>query len=416
MDHVRGGDGADLLAHPLLHLFVQLAARLLPGDQGDIGVDALTLDLVGHPHHRRLGDLGMGNQGRLDLGGAHAVAGDVQYIIHPTGDPVVTIFVATGAVAGEVAAREGGEVGLLEALVIAEYGAHLARPGVGDHQVALGGALQWLTQVVYQSRLHPEEGTGGGAGLERGDAGQRAYQDAAGLGLPPGVDDGAALVPYGAVVPLPGFRVDGFTYGSHDAQAGAGGAFDGLLALGHQGADGGGCGIEDADLVLVHHLAHAVGGRVVGHPFEHEGGGAIGERPVDQVGVTRDPAHVGGTPVDVLFVIVEHVLEGEGGIDQVAARGVQHSLGLAGGARGVEHEQGILGAHGLGRAIRAGGGDGIVPPDVPVVMPGDLAAGALEHDDLVDLGIRVGERLVHVLLEGNGAAAAQAFIGGDDDG
>ena len=168
--------------------------------------------------------------------------------------------------------------------------------------------------------------------------------------------------------------------------------------------------------MLVHHLAHAVGGRVVWHPFEHQGGGAVGERPVDQIGVTGDPAHIGGTPVDVLLVIVEHVLEGEGGIDQIAARGVQHPLGLAGGARGVEHEQGILGAHGLGRAIRAGGGDGVVPPDVPVVMPGDLAAGALEHDDLVDLGIRVGERLVHVLLEGNGAAAAQAFIGGDDDG
>ena len=47
---------------------------------------------------------------------------------------------------------------MLEALVIAEHGTHLAGPGVGDHQVALGGAFQRLTQVVHQSRLYPKKG------------------------------------------------------------------------------------------------------------------------------------------------------------------------------------------------------------------------------------------------------------------
>ncbi len=416
MDHVRGGDGADLLADPLLHFLVQLAARLLAGDQGDIGVDALTLDLVRHAHYRRFGDLGMGDQRGFNFGGAHAVTGDVQYIIHPSGDPVVTILVATGTVAGEVAAGEGGEVGLLEPLVIAKHGAHLARPGVGDHQVALGGPLQWLAHVVHQRRLHAEEGTGSRAWLEIGDAGQRADEDAAGLGLPPGIDDGAALLAYGAVVPLPGFRVDGLAHRAHDAQARTGGAGYCLVALGHQRPDGGRGGIQNTDLVLVHHLAHAVGGRVVGHPFEHDGGGAVGKRPVDQIGVAGDPAHVGGTPVDVLFVVVEDVLEGEGGIDQIAAGGVQHPLGFAGGAGGVEDEERIFGPHRLGRAVGADGGDGVVPPDVPVVVPGDVAAGAFEHDHLVDLGLRVGERFIHVLLERYRAAAAQPFIGGDDDG
>ncbi|MNP22144.1 hypothetical protein D3C76_1148030 [compost metagenome] len=115
-------------------------------------------------------------------------------------------------------------------------------------------------------------------------------------------------------------------------------------------------------------------------------------------------------------MIVEHVFEGEGGIDQVAAGGVQYPLRLAGGARGVEHEQRILGAHRLGRAIRAGRGDGVVPPDVPVAVPGDVAAGAFEHYHLVDPGVRVGERLVHVLLERDGATATQPLVGGDDDG
>ena len=168
--------------------------------------------------------------------------------------------------------------------------------------------------------------------------------------------------------------------------------------------------------MFVHHLTHAVGGRVIGHPFEHDGGGTVGQWPVDQIGVTGYPAHVGGTPVDVLFVVIEHVFEGEGGIDQIAARGVQHTLGFAGGAGGVEHEQGIFGAHGFGRTIRAGGVDRIMPPDVSVLVPGHVATGALEDDHLADLGIRVGKGLIHVLLEGDGATASQPLIGGDDDG
>ena len=161
------------------HSFTSLCSSRLgssPGDQGDIGVDALSLISWGTPTTAASAIFGWATRADSDFGGAHAVAGDVEYIIHPAGDPVVAVLVATGTVAGEIATREGGEVGLLEALVIAEHGTHLAGPGVGDHQVALGGALQRLTQVVHQSRLYSEEGTGGRAGLERGDAGQRVMR------------------------------------------------------------------------------------------------------------------------------------------------------------------------------------------------------------------------------------------------
>src|SRR5687768_17893660 len=39
-------------------------------------------------------------------------------------------------------------------------------------------------------------------------SGERRDQDAAGFGLPPGVDDRAAVVTDDAVIPLPGFRID----------------------------------------------------------------------------------------------------------------------------------------------------------------------------------------------------------------
>ena len=39
--------------------------------------------------HRRFGDLGVEHQGGFDLGGAHAVTGDVDHVVDATGDPVV---------------------------------------------------------------------------------------------------------------------------------------------------------------------------------------------------------------------------------------------------------------------------------------------------------------------------------------
>ena len=43
---------------------------------------------------------------------------------------------------------------------------------------------------------------------------------AAGFGLPPGVDDGAAFLADDGVVPHPGFGVDRFADGAEQAQAG----------------------------------------------------------------------------------------------------------------------------------------------------------------------------------------------------
>ena len=51
--------------------------------------------------------------------------------------------------------------------------------------------------------------------------------------------------------------------------------------------------------------------------------------------VPGDPSDVCGTEIDVLFVIIEDVFEGGGGIKHVAACRVQHSLWFARAATGV---------------------------------------------------------------------------------
>jgi hypothetical protein len=113
--------------------------------------------------------------------------------------------------------------------------------------------------------------------------------------------------------------------------------------------------------------------------------------------VASDPAHVGRAPVDFARTVIEHALVGQRRIQQVATSGVLHALGLARGAGGIKDEQGFFGAHLFWRAVGRSHGHQIVVPDVAVLVPGDVAAGALEHDDFLHAGgVRVGQRHVDV--------------------
>src|SRR5262249_22010769 len=163
----------------------------------------------------------------------HAVAGDVDDVVDAAGDPVIAVSVAAAAVAGEVLVRIGREIGFLEALVIAIDRAHLAGPAIGEDEVALAGAGQHLALGIDDLGLHAEEGARRGAGLQRGRARQRRDQDAAGLGLPPGVDDRAAALADDAVIPLPGFRIDRLADGAEQAQRFALGLLHRLFARAH---------------------------------------------------------------------------------------------------------------------------------------------------------------------------------------
>ena len=237
------------------------------------------------------------------------------------------------------------------------------------HRLPSARAFEHLALAVDDHRLHAEERLRRRAGLESRRAGQRRDQDAAGLGLPPGVDDRAALVADDAVVPQPGLGIDRLADRAEQAQRLAARLLHRRFALAHQRADRGRRGVEDVDLVLVDHLPEARGVGVVRHAFEHQRGRAVGERAVDDVAVAGDPADVGGAPVDVAVVVVEDVLVRHRDVDQVAAGGVQHALGLAGRARGVEDEQRVLGAHLLGRAVGRRRLPSVVIPEVAARLP-----------------------------------------------
>ncbi len=242
---------------------------------------------------------------------------------------------------------------------------------------------------------------------------QRCHQMAAGLGLPPGVDDRAAALANHIIVPGPGLGVDRLTHGAQHLEIGEVVFLNKFGALAHQGPDRGWRGVELVDLVFFAHGPEPARIRVGGHAFEHHRGGAIGQGAIDDIAVAGDPAHIRRAPVDIAFVVIKRGLMGQRRINQIAAGGVDHALGLAGGAGGIQDEQRIFGAHLGGFVVIRGFQHHFVIIKIAPVDPGGLPAGAFD-DQAFHIVLAVQKRGIGVGFQRRFAAAAGGFVGGDD--
>src|SRR3984893_13260932 len=192
----------------------------------------------------------MRDQRALAPGGAEPMAGDVYHVVNAAGDPVIAVGVAAAAVAGEVLAGIGLEIGVDEALMVAVDRAHHARPGIDDTEIAGPGAVQHLTLGVHDLGNDAEERLRRRARLETRRAGQGSDENAARFGLPPGVDDRATALAAHVVAPFPWLRVDRLADGAEQPQRLARGLLHRLVAGLHQRADRRRGGVDDVDLVL----------------------------------------------------------------------------------------------------------------------------------------------------------------------
>ena len=72
------------------------------------------------------------------------MAGNIENIVDPTRNKVVTIVVPACPVAGKVITGVGRVISFNTALVIAKYGSNLPRPGLADDQIARSGAVNFF--------------------------------------------------------------------------------------------------------------------------------------------------------------------------------------------------------------------------------------------------------------------------------
>ncbi len=97
--------------------------------------------------------------------------------------------------------------------------------------------------------------------------------------------------------------------------------------------------------MLVDDVPEAADIGIGGYAFEHQCRRAIGQRAVDDIGVSCYPADISGTPIDVAILIIEYMFMRHCRIQDVSAAGMQHTFWCTRRARGVKDEQWILGIH-----------------------------------------------------------------------
>ena len=105
---------------------------------------------------------------------------------------------------------------------------------------------------------------------------------------------------------------------------------------------------------------------------------------------------------------------GHRSLKQVAACRVKNALGLAGGAGGVKDEKRVFGFHLYRRASGGNGFGFFVIPEIAAFLHVHRTTRAAHHDHLLFAGAFF-QRVIGIGLERHFLAAAQAFIGRDDE-
>src|SRR5215467_6548460 len=306
-DVVRARERADLLGDVRLELVHQLRRAVDAALHGDERRDRLPLDVVHLADDRGLGDRLVIDQGRFHFHRGDAVAGDVHDVVDAAEKPEVAVLVALGSVAGEVDVVVLRPILLHESVGIAPDAPQHPGPRLAQHQVA---RLRRVALFVEHLGVDARERERGGAGLERGETGQRRDEDVARLSLPPRIDYRTTASADDLPVPNPRLWIDRFTDGSEQPETREIAPLRELLAPLHEGSDGSGRRVADRDAVLLDDAPESVLVRVVGRALVHDGRRAVRQGPVHDVGVAGNPADVGGAPVDVAVVQIEDPLVG----------------------------------------------------------------------------------------------------------
>ena len=393
LDGFGRGDGTYLRSHVLDQFLLECLRLRDPFDQGDIGIESLSFDLVGDGADRGLGHLVMTHEGAFDLGGTDAVAGDIDHVVDAAHEPEVTVFVLATTVAGKIDIIVHREVGVDEPIVITPHGPHHAGPGLHEAEFAAFIDIALRPVVAENPGVDPKEGFVDAARFERVGTRQGGNHDAACLGLPPGVDDGTLAAADLFRVPHPGLRVDRLTHGAEDTEGVELVLCRPLIAQPHEGPNRRRGGVEDGDGKLVADLPKPAGVRIGGHALEHQRGGPVGQRAVDDIAVTGDPTDVRRAPVHIIFVDVKDDLMRQTDMQEITAGGMDDALGLAGGTGGVEDKERILGRHRLRLALLRGIGHFGGIPEIPSAFHGTFVIGDLDHHTGLDGGA-LGQGLV----------------------
>src|SRR5208337_2396466 len=348
-DTARAGNGSDLTDHGLLYSLADVLARLVPGLQRYVEVRDLAFDLVSGGDHGCLGDLLHQQTCRLDLLRPEPVSGDVDDIVDSTLDAIVAVGRLQSTVAGHVwpvapvltvPVLAVARIVLLDvAIGVFPDRLERARPRVLDTDVsgAAGARRDFVAVLVIDDRMNAGHAWPRASRFHRMKGRRRAAQEPAIFSLPPGVNDGCPTLAHRVVIPPPHRRLDRFAHRGHVLETVM--IFRRLVGPGTPKCPyRGRRGVKDVDVEFFGDPPRTPGVGMSRKPLVHNRGGGEGQRPVDNIGMTGDPADIGHAPVDVLGMDVLNVFRRSSHVGEVSPGAVLAALGLPSGAARIHQE------------------------------------------------------------------------------
>src|SRR5258706_8067485 len=239
-------------------LIFQLGGGYAVSLECDERKDRGSLDLVGFPDHRGFRDERMAHERALDLGGAKTVPRDVDHIVDPPHDPVISVFIPPGPGARKIDTRYLAPV--LRAIPV---GVSVDRPEhrwprFRDDKVAALIFSDASSLLVEDINCDARKRHRGRARFRGSGPGKRCDHNGACFGLPPGIDDGTAPPSNDFMVPHPCLRVDRFADRSEQPERAEIVLQRPLLPPAGERADGCGRSIKNVDAVALDDLPEAV--------------------------------------------------------------------------------------------------------------------------------------------------------------
>src|SRR5204863_2762435 len=116
----------------------------------------------------------------------------------------------------------------------------------------------------------------------------------------------------------------------------------------------------------------------------HQGGRAIGDRPVDDIAVAGHPADICRAPTGVIITKVEDIFHGGINPYEISACCVQDAFRFPGRTTRVENVERMLAVQGGGRTMPINVFHLAVPPDIAALFNVYLVTGASKNDHSLD--------------------------------
>src|SRR5437588_4451607 len=171
--------------------------------------------------------------------------------------------------------------------------------------------------------------------------------------------------------------------------------------------------VKNVDPIFFDDFPKPIWLRPVRCAFVHDYRGPIRQRPINDIAVTGDPAHVGRAPKDVFIANIEDVFHGGVNTDEITASGVQDSLWLSSGPAGVKKVKRMLAIERSGWAIGIHILQFAMPPNVAAFLHVDVVSGPAKNDYAPDRSA-ITKCVIDIFLQRHDAAASIGAVGGDE--